>query len=89
MVVDWPDLALRCAANIQYQTGNPLNMLNSIFWVNATLKTVTCVGGKIEPPGPAGHCLWPPKSSFYVNVAGVVRYSGSVSTHDACKRLHL
>jgi hypothetical protein len=33
-------------------------MRNRMFWVHASLKTVTGIGGKIEPPGPACHCLW-------------------------------
>jgi hypothetical protein len=50
MVVDWPDLALRGAANIDYQAGNAFYMFSSMFWVNATLKTVTGISRKIEPP---------------------------------------
>ena len=89
MIVHLSDLALRCATNIQYQTANAFNMLNRMFWVDATLKTVSGIGRKIEPPRSSSDRLRPPKGSFDVNMLRVIRDRSGITTHNACKRLHL
>ena len=89
MIVHLSDLALRCATNIQYQTGNAFYVLHGMFGVDATLKSVPCVGGEIETTRATRHSLGPPKGSFDVNMLRVIRDRSGITTHDACKRLHL
>ena len=88
MVVHGAHLRLGRAADLQHQLGNALDVLGGEFRVHTALEAVARIGREVEVARTASNGLGEPESSFDVDVLGVVRHGGVVTTHDARQRFH-
>ena len=83
LVIDRAKGGLWRATNLGNQLADALNVRNRQCRVNAALKTVSGVGGKIEAARTSGHCCRPPKRGLDINVAGSIAHCRSLAAHDA------
>ena len=89
LVVDRAKGGIWRATNFGNQLADALDVRHRQGRIDATLKTVSGVGGKIEAARTSGHCRRPPKSGLDINMAGGIAHCGGVTTHDAGQRFDL
>ena len=89
LVIDRAKGGLWRATNLSNQLADALDVRHRQCRVNATLKTVSGVGGKIEAARTSGHCCRPPKRGLHINMAGGITHCRGFAAHDAGQRFDL